>query len=470
MEDKKKSYKKLLILLAGIELCVFLSSLVDSQLKRVTQENASVQENSVTTESSTESSTETTTESTETEEDTSNAKGTSSFSDGVVQTLEEGRTPAVGTVPVLFFVVDFSDMTFEDDIMSTDEIKSTLFDENTEGSFARFITNASYGKMHVTGEVYRYTAAEKNTDYQADTNGYEKLAMEVLDNFDDEIDYSQYDSNNDGYIDCFVLNIAGSDNYWYGSQFTWYDNYEYSVDGVYPSRFIIDDAQPLDYDSEYYVQEMCHEFGHCMGLEDYYKPDVEDDYDAMHGIAGTEMMDEMTGDYSSYSKLMLGWIDEDKINVYTGGTQTYTISSAQTEGGCILIPRNAYADNIYESEFMLVEYNTSEGNLETTISDAESGVRVLHCESEVFEDEYGEKQFKYNMFSSYYDKSNEGIQILKMVDDDSDYKKAGDVIDDTTSGMAWYDDDQKATVATGITITIDEIADGQATITVSSNS
>ena len=39
---------------------------------------------------------------------------------------------------------------------------------------------------------------------------------------------------------------------------------------------------------------MCHEFGHCMGLEDYYKPDVEDDYDAMHGVAGTEMMDEMT--------------------------------------------------------------------------------------------------------------------------------------------------------------------------------
>lgn len=43
-----------------------------------------------------------------------------------------------------------------------------------------------------------------------------------------------------------------------------------------------------------------------MGLPDYYKYDTDTDYDAMNGTAGSEMMDDMTGDYSMFSKLALG--------------------------------------------------------------------------------------------------------------------------------------------------------------------
>lgn len=96
--------------------------------------------------------------------------------------------------------------------------------------------------------------------------------------------------------------IVGSHDYWYGCQATWYDDTAYSVDGVKPMCYIINDAQPYANEMNYFVEEMCHEFGHCMGLPDYYKYNLDDDYDAMNGVAGSEIMDEMEGDFCQFSE------------------------------------------------------------------------------------------------------------------------------------------------------------------------
>ena len=67
--------------------------------------------------------------------------------------------------------------------------------------------NASYGQLQLDGDVFSYTAQYSSSVYESDSNGFEMLSEEVLNAFDDQIDYQDYDSNGDGYIDAFTLTM-----------------------------------------------------------------------------------------------------------------------------------------------------------------------------------------------------------------------------------------------------------------------
>ena len=297
------------------------------------------------------------------------------------------------------------------------------------------------------------------------------ISEEVLNAFDNQLNYCDYDSNNDGYIDTFALTIVGSHDYWYGCQSTWYNDTAYSVDGVKPMCYIINDAQPYYNEMDYFVKEMCHEFGHCMGLPDYYKYNLDDDYDAMNGVAGSEIMDEMEGDFCQFSKLMLGWLKEDEVSIYTGGTVEYTLASSALRGNCILIPVNfqklngksVSGDQLYTGEYFLVQYDTMEKNMtEVLASGRDSGIRIFHIDAETYSDTDGTVSFKYDNYSPLYDASHNGRRIIRLVNDNKGYFHKGDTIDGSTPGFAWYDSKGKETINPGITLTVGE--DGKVTI------
>lgn len=390
---------------------------------------------------------------------------------GVCTTFTQGSTPSTGNVRIPVFLVEFADEHFSEDALTADNIAHVLF-SNVVGSMSTFMKNASYGQLQLDGDVSCYTAQYSSSVYESDSNGFEMLSEEVLNAFDDQIDYQNYDSNKDGYIDAFALTIVGSHDYWYGCQATWYDDTDFSVDGVKPMLYIINDAQPYRDEINYFVAEMCHEFGHCMGLPDYYKYDLDDDYDAMNGVAGSEMMDEMEGDYCQFSKLMLGWLKEDEVSIYTGGTAEYTLASSAAQGSCVLIPANfqklsgksVSADQVDTGEYFLIQYDTMEKNMKDVLYFGnDSGIRILHVDAETLADPYGTVSFKYNGYSPLYDTSHNGRRILRLVNDGNGYFHDGDTIDNSTPGFAWYDSKGKETVDPGITITVG--ADGKVMIT-----
>lgn len=377
--------------------------------------------------------------------------GKGNYIPSVCGQFAEGMTPSTGNVNMMVFAVSFPDMEFEGETLSAKELQQELFDENREGSMSAFEKTASYGTLQVEGQVRYYQAQHDNAYYQSLDNGYEALAEEVLSYFDDEIDYTECDSDGNGYIDAFTLNIAGQDNYWYGCQATWWEDTDFSVDGEKPYNYIINDAQPYQENMDYYVSEMCHEFGHCMGLPDLYLYDT-DDYEGMKGIAGTEMMEDMTGDYSMFSKLMLGWLQQKNVKAYLGGSRKYNLASAEKTGSCIVIPRTA-GDRTYTGEYLLIQYDTPDGNLKNVLTEEEAGVRIFHINAEVASDEYSAASFfRYNGFSEDYDKSHEGIRIIRLVNDESGYFKAGDIVG--PERLCWYDEDGKETVESGITVKI----------------
>ncbi len=370
------------------------------------------------------------------------------------------NAPSTGELNIPTFIVTFADTEDDPSLMSKDGIESLLYDADDPKSFTRWMYRASYGQLRINGEVFSYRAEKKMKDYEGKEEfEFEPLAEEVLKAFDDEIDYSEYDADGDGAIDAFILNIIGADDYFYGTQNTWYKDQDFELDGVWPANFIIDDAQPIntDEDREYYVQVAAHEFSHCMGLPDLYNQGKETEGDAMNGIAGTEMMDDMYGDLSQFSKLMLGWLKAGEVRICREGGKYYLPSSARS-GGCVIIPRDpALSDTeVLTSEFFILQYDTAEGNMESVLTPADEGVRIMHCEAEVIHDEYGDPIFRYDDKSPDYDHSHEKQRIMRLVNDGGDYLKHGDDVTSSTPGFAWYDENGKETVDPGFTVHIGE--------------
>ncbi len=382
---------------------------------------------------------------------------------GICSAFSEHITPSTGNIIMPVFLIDFPDEHFQSFALSTTDLKSILFDQNNIGSMTTFEANASYNQLYVSGDLYYYTAKEPMQHY-IDSGSFELLAMEVLNSFDDSLDYSDFDSDQDGYIDAFTLTVAGDNLFWYGCQAVWWDNTDFSIDGVRPYNYIMNDAQPYSGNEDYFVSELCHEFGHCMGLADYYKYDEAVDFEGMNGPAGTEKMDEMNGDLSLFSKCMLGWLNQSQVTIYNEGKKNYKLSSAQLTGNCIIIPR--YESSFPCGEYFLIEYDTCDGNMIGCLTDKSAGIRILHVESEVMNDEYGTISFRYNGFSPFYDTSHEGIRILRLVNDGKPYLKAGSVITKDTSGFGWYDETGKETIDPGIRIDIGAIQDGEYEITI----
>ena len=175
-----------------------------------------------------------------------------------------------GTVKMPVFMVDFRDNRFKEGALTSDKLRTLLFSGN-QNSMTTYAKDISNSQLQLSGDVFYYTAKYDMEKYENDNNSIEELAEEVLSAFDSQIDYMDYDSNDDKYVDAFVLSVAGEDSYWQGAHGMWTENSEFKLDGMKFGRYIVNDAQPYTDNEEGFVERMNHEFDLCMGLTDYYK-------------------------------------------------------------------------------------------------------------------------------------------------------------------------------------------------------
>lgn len=398
-----------------------------------------------------------------------------------------GSMPSQGKVDLLIFYVDFPDCKFRYD-PSVEDIERIAFGKEDEKSamypfesLSAFYKRASKGALELDGKAYKYTCSEKINHYGSDIYKSE-FAEEVVKNMDADVDYSRFDANGDGLIDAILFCVpdTANDDWWscagqyYGEKLT--------VDGVTIGHMITGNAAIKSFNSYVnFTSTYSHEMAHCMGLPDFYLYSATKDIDGMHGSAGFELMDEAYSDLSAVSKLMLGWLREDEVQVYdpAKGEQTFTIVNGQSEGGnCLIIPRGDL--NGYKSEFLIVEYTTLEGNnslLESAFKRNRvlgSGISVKHIEANVFTDEYG-TFFKYQSGHDDYTNKDKGRRFIRLVNEaegedrhkTDNFFHTGDVISNDVKGFAWYDSSGSETIDPKITITVGELKDNAYTVTVS---
>lgn len=192
-------------------------------------------------------------------------------------------------------------------------------------------------------------------------------------------------------------------------------------------------------------------------------------------ISPKEITDDAFGDLSAFSKLMLGWYQESEIQIYEGGTQTFQLCSSQNAPALILIPHGETND--FLSEYCILEYVTAEGNNDISLKNgrptalfSDGGLRVLHCDAELFDGQWG-TEFKWCNYGKNYNSSNDRQRIIRLANEAEGgaFLHAGDVMDSQTSGFHWYDVSGRESLDIGVSVTVDDIADGICTVTISPN-
>lgn len=383
----------------------------------------------------------------------------------------EPSLPSVGSSRIPVFAVSFPDCSFPAD--AEEALEARCFSGAAQDdplwpreSVSAYFDRASYGRMKLRGDVLPYTAKHPIDEYAADHA--QSLAAEIAAAFEAQLDYQVYDADGDLRIDAFVIALPDQaikiDSDGDGKPDWW----PFSGASVSTKRFdglrigdycaiVYDDRNPADF-----VGKAAHELCHAMGLPDYYRytADASEEHDGMPGAAGCELMDEGSGDLSACSKLLLGWLAEDEVQIFSGGTQHFSLTSMQQSPSCVLIPRTQGAG--FLSEYFLIEYVTQEGN---NTAASGSGIRILHVQAEVSEGAHG-MEFSYNNYGLHYDQSNEKQRVLRLVNDYGLFYPGTrslqytDRIDGSIVGFHWYDAEGNLTAETGLTLRIEGFQPG----------
>jgi len=267
--------------------------------------------------------------------------------------------PTKGTVKIPVFLVDFSDAQ-HDPSQTAMDVQSKMFGDGNNNSYPyeslkNYYKRSSYNQLTITGEVYGwYRAAQPRSYYLSLGKPQGRIALmnEILQAYDSQVNFADYDTDYNGKMDALYIKWAGSDdgwgNFWWACMST--TGSAITVDGVTPYKYIWSwYSKPNG--GAYLPQVDIHETGHLLGLPDYY------DYDASTGpkggVGGWDMMDSNWGDHNAFSKYLLGWIEP---IVISSGTQEILLPPSGTvpSGNAVLIMPGAVADSF--GEFFLVQY------------------------------------------------------------------------------------------------------------------
>lgn len=409
--------------------------------------------------------------------------------DGVAanQNLTIGM-PSTGDVNVLVFPIAFTDRSYPSNYKTTIETAFNGTEAETGWhSINSYYKATSYNKLNITGTVMDAYHTNKPFPVNAtfDSNQEYDYIKSVLTYYDDQIDYSQYDANSDGYIDCIYLiylaeyNIMDDNSLWWaftGEYFTddfeYYDNIEADY-YIFASYYFLEEPIMFAENSrdDVYINinavTFIHETGHALGLDDYYDYDLS--VGVVGGIGGSDMMDSNIGDHNAYTKTILGWITP---TVVTGEDYTVTLEAFATSGDAIVIAKNW--NNSFMDEYYIIDFYVPEGLNELCAGYnglfSIAGIRIYHIDATLNKTQqdsifnitlYNNAKTDHKLISLVEADGNNDIENNSFdeyggLSENSDLFQAGDFFSGT-----WYDG-----TSGGFTVTVTSITDQGAEITI----
>lgn len=304
------------------------------------------------------------------------------------------------------------------------KIRDSFFLEdslNTLGyySLSEYYKISSYNKLNIKGEVTPWidldlTAKEISSssisNYKLDCGTYfptEKAINYIKENLN--IDLTKYDNDKDGFIDgvYFIYGCPtflddsslSTSTFW---NFTYYNvlnkdkasisspvlmTYSWSSFGMLSKG-----GDKTKLDTHTYI----HEFGHQLGLNDYYDTSNSGGLNPYTSpMGGLDMMDNNVGDHSAFSKFALGWINPFVVSGDIGSVEV-KIGSLIESGECIILPTSNYNNTPFD-EYLMIEYikndsinkvDSTNGYPSTLYTDgriiryySKNGIRITHIDA-----------------------------------------------------------------------------------------
>lgn len=326
--------------------------------------------------------------------------------------------PHSGSPKVLTILVQFADTTFSvtnpaqsfNDYLNHEGQPLPQYDHaesRNHGSVKQYFKDMSNGafqpQFDVVGPI---TLPQKLAFYGADQHGIkdfniEKLIEDACKKIDQETDFTQYDSNNDGIIDLVYIIYAGysqsvtgnsSDAIWPKSSAFYGKNITF--DGLKIGRYGV--SNELNYTPTYKLKALpnkringiglfCHEFSHTMGLPDFYQvsPDAITNNQTMEFWdvmdAGTYTDNGYTPTpYTPWEKELFGWttiptLEDTPAQITLQPHQTYRIHSKTNNEYIILhnIRKENWGKKLLGEGMLIyrVDYKHDEVNLWNHVND-----------------------------------------------------------------------------------------------------
>lgn len=268
-------------------------------------------------------------------------------------------------------------------------------------SLHAYYERSSFGKLDYQATAIAHYTAQHPRSYYASSASAEGLFAEALNGIDDQIDFSQADANNDGYIDAVYLQFAGACGKW---ATTWWpkkanfsgDNIlgQLDLDGKHVCSAVM--LSTRMHWSGVFEQVLIHETGHVLGLPDLY---AYGDYPGL-GTGTFDMMDNNIGDQNGLFKWLLGWITPEDITyvlttsegvdvrIGTGeivhyddaasvDLTPYTSDNTEETGGFVAVSSDetVLSGNLFTS-FFLLQFDHAAGNQKVSLSSGLLGYGV----------------------------------------------------------------------------------------------
>lgn len=399
--------------------------------------------------------------------------------------------PTVGKVPVLVIPVEFSNSTAKSKGYTIENIKRAFTGNDTDYySVEEYYYISSYGMLDLEFTVVDswFRPDYSSTYYETLTQRYngeeyfigdQVIMDEALEYLSKSMDLSKFDSDNNGIIDAVImintLTIDDqSDFHWayrYWNDYTDKYGYFYEYDGVSANDYIWASYQFMheSYDERYgysyddtgvmNTYTYIHEFGHILGVDDYYDTSYRTDTTPLDGC---DIMDGMTGDHNPYTKFNLGWLTTSKL-ITTSTSITLTLDSFTETGDTIIIANN-WVDSLgaYQEYYIVVYYTMTGLNGGEYGYFSREGIIVYHVNASLYCEEFDDEMYYdvYNNNTSYtgtngYGTKDNLIEFVKSVGGNFTYVE-GDSLPALTDDCG---------NRLGYSFRVDSIENGKATLT-----
>ena len=298
-------------------------------------------------------------------------------------------------------------------------------------SLSSFYYKSSYGKLSISGEVTNFMDNNYNlATFKTPNNNDDDALQTLFDDFDyfltsEGIDPNEYDSDDDGYVDMVFFIYCGEhstrynhldDNYWaYCTSADKEPNHETPTlnNYIWASYDFMFESPAYNITKKLDAHTYIHEYGHAMGLDDYYNSS-SDNYEDKDAVGSNIMMSANICDHDAYSKFSLGWINP---YVVTGDT-SITINPITTSGDAIVLPIGDFEDNAF-SQYIIFEYYTPDGLNQKdvltlyggTSGISGSGIKAYYIDSRLFYSDNDENTTIIDVPSRYDSSKYSGLAL-----------------------------------------------------------
>ncbi len=304
---------------------------------------------------------------------------------------------------------------------SKNEFQNKIFDNNPSGTMIDYYKEISYGQLILSGNTYGwYSAPHSQSFYVGGNSGLEgggaRFTLDLVKASDASTDFSQFDSDGDGYVEAVMVVHTGTgaeaqpsayrDNIWshrwnFNSAHYYYPDMmpegEYTTNDPWPGHpgeyikindYIIQPEEVSYYDQSIIdIGVFCHEFGHALGLPDLYDTDGSSEgvgqwclmSGGSYGADGDHP--ESPAHMSAWCKEELGWISPINVSNDMRGKEILNVEENQDAVYKI------WRDGSPAHEYFLVE-NRQPIGYDTYI--CSPGILIWHIDQDIIDSNHSQ--------------------------------------------------------------------------------